>query len=532
MEVHTNGNARHIKDSNTCTTTTLIDNDQNIPELQPDEITGWRTINDDAAKLLGLDLNYCTIDRIPASEMTKDKFQKEYFGQKPVVISNMTDHWSAHKKWNHTYFIKRFGTRLVEVDETNVFADYGESNTKKSLKKYLLHDLKNITLSRVLDLAHKSNPRPLKYSFHNFDDGEWDDLIEDSPTPSLFQFIGTTKGHVNQLGIGGTGTGLSWHSHHDAWNSIVVGKKLWLISNPVGPTPAGTGLFSTNDDPHCCSALNWYMEESKRRKKHTRTTTQTNRKNNAKGVLTGINTLHIGKKWQDSVTEYTSNLPGESNWDYGSQDHVAQCVVHAGEAIYVPSRWAHATMNIGDTIARSQRAGLNDMYISLEKYANSVISFDLDHNGRYGVKMIESDVQNKKLEAYHLERSESDEMRDMRRGGKTQEGVQQYIHLNELLNNNALDLICDTTQAYDIRIVVFKYMTKIIKKVDRALKKMVRNMKTTMPSQTNNREKVRKHFQSSDLSIRNFKTQMGTCYISGLYRTNSNSNKISEIMRA
>jgi cystathionine beta-lyase family protein involved in aluminum resistance len=86
-------------------------------------------------------------------------------------------------------------------------------------------------------------------------------------------------------------------------------------------------------------------------------------------------------------------------------------------------------------------------------------------------------------------------------------------------------LICDTTQAYDIRIVVFKYMTKIIKKVDRALKKMVRNMKTTMPSQTNNREKVRKHFQSSDLSIRNFKTQMGTCYISGLYRTNSNSNK-------
>ena len=32
-------------------------------------------------------------------------------------------------------------------------------------------------------------------------------------------------------------------------------------------------------------------------------------------------------------------------------------------------------------------------------------------------------------------------------------------------------------------------------------------------------------FLGSDLSIRNFKTQMGTCYISGLYRTNSNSNK-------
>ena len=107
MEVHTNGNARHIKDSNTTTTTTLIDNDQNIPELQPDEITGWRTINDDAAKLLGLDLNYCTIDRIPASEMTKDKFQKEYFGQKlgGYLLSEAIKYsfaMSSLRVWVHT----------------------------------------------------------------------------------------------------------------------------------------------------------------------------------------------------------------------------------------------------------------------------------------------------------------------------------------------------------------------------------------------------------------------------------------------
>jgi hypothetical protein len=332
----------------------------------------------------------------------------------------------------------------------------------------------------------------LKYSFYNFNDGEWDEIIKDSPTPDFFQFIDTSNGHVNQIAVGATGTGLSWHSHHDAWNSVVVGRKLWLIADPSGPAPASTGIFSTDDDPHCCSALNWHMEESRRREKYHDINS-----NVSDGVLQGINALNIEKKRQDIDTDYTQNLPGLSTWDWGSQDHIAQCVLHSGEAVYVPSRWAHATMNIGDTIARSQRAGM-DLYWkpTLEKFSSSFITYDLDHVGQFGVQYL------------------------LKNNGSTKEyGTRQYRHINELLDEDALELICDKTQKYERRLTIFRYMTSIVKKVDRALKKMARNVKYEMPSKMKNQEKVMEHFQSSDMLLRKFKTNMGTCYIKDLYRS-------------
>ena len=476
-------------------------------DLQTDS-SGWRVMDSASAKLLNLDFDYCTLDRIPVSEMTEERFEREYRGRKPCVISNLTDSWAAQKLWKRSSFMKKFGQRQVEVDETKVFESYGGSKSLKTMAEYIQNDLKSITTSRVLDLVHKKNTTPLQYSFYNFDDGSWNELIEESPVPLLFQFIDESKGHVNQLAVGATGTGLSWHSHHDAWNSIIFGKKLWLIADPKGPAPAGTGLFSTDDDPHCCNAITWHAEEHRRRRSEeivknsatptstpnytidtidtidtitTLTTTTTiNNNNNNNNNNTAIEGGE--KKWQDK-----EQGPGKSTWDFGSQAHVHQCIVHTGEAVYVPARWAHATMNIGDTIARSQRAGTEDMDNALIKYSSSIITFDLDHSGRFGV--------NRK------------------------EGIQEYIHLNELLDNNALELICDSHREYGLRRRTFKFMTSIVKKVDRALKKMVRNMKTTMPSKVHNQIKVREHFQGSNLQLREYKTRMGTCYMKDLYRS-------------
>ena len=450
-----------------------------IQDLQQDQTTGWRTIDDVAVELLGLDLEYCTLDRIPAQEMTKERFQKEYLGRKPVVISNMTDNWVAHTTWNKTYFIEKFGQRTVEVDATSVFQNYGGSTSKKLLAEYIHHEFQNITLSRTLKLAHKTNPRPLSYSFSNFDDGYWNEMMEDTPTPPLFEFIGRTKGHVNQLAVGATGTGLSWHSHHDAWNSVIVGKKLWLIADPSAPAPAGTGLFSADDDPHCCSALNWHTEEVRRRKESQNSSTPE--------IL--LASVHAREDQNQSV---------------------GQCVVHSGEAVYVPARWTHATMNIGDTIARSQRGGSDDMSITLKKYAQSIITFDLDHHGRFGVK-------DRKEKENSSGGSGSGSGSSSRIVGK-EVAQQRYMELTELLDRNALELICDTNQEYAVRIGTFKYMTSIVKKLDRALKTMRNSMKTTMPSTTRKRELVRKFVRDSDLILREFKTDMGTCYIKDLYR--------------
>ena len=467
---------------------TLASSDTIHPDIDlPIDNSGWRIMNNESATLLGLDFEHCTIDRIPASEMTIERFQTEYLGKKPCVLSNLTDSWAARKLWSKSYFVSKFGNRNVEVDKTKVFESYGGSKTLKTMANYIGSDFQSITTSRVLDLAQKKNTTPLQYSFYNFEDGDWEELVEESPVPLLFKFIDDTEGHVNQIAVGATGTGLSWHSHHDAWNSVVIGKKLWLIADPKGPAPAGTGLFSTDDDPHCCNALTWHIEEHRRR-----LVDQVKKKNVDKKRQQMMGEPEQEKKQQGRQQQQQQNH--ESTWDFGSQSHVHQCIVNAGEAVYVPARWAHATMNIGDTIARSQRAGSEDMDDTLVKYASSTITFDLEHSGRFGVL--------------------------------TKDFFQEYIHLNELLDNNALELICDTNREYGRRMRTFKFMTSIVKKVDRALKKMVRNMKTTMPSKVRNKLKVREHFQGSDMQLREYKSRMGTCYMKGdLYRSSNKKRR-------
>jgi hypothetical protein len=151
-----------------------------------------------------------------------------------------------------------------------------------------------------------------RYAFSSFQANEWPEMTSDTETSSSSSSTSdpfrskyqretlTLKRHpVEQIAFGSTGSGLSWHRHSAAWNSLVVGRKLWFFSDPSLEPPPGLEANHTS--------LSWF-------RKH-----------------------------------------GETYRSRGTS--VLSCVVSADDRyyVYVPNKWWHATINLGEVVSRSQR---------------------------------------------------------------------------------------------------------------------------------------------------------------------------------
>ena len=207
-----------------------------------------------------------------------------------------------------------------------------------------------------------------------------------------------------------------------------------------------------------------------------------------------------------------------TQWDFGAQRNVYQCTLLPGETIYIPPHWPHATMNFGDTISRSQRAGFGtvdpdvaeEMEVQLDRWANAAITPEFERYGRFGLT--------------------------------SQGGRVEYVHLSELLNSNALKLICNGDDVGDVgdvddgdsihvekredslvwKMLIYKSIKTIVENLNRLLRIMVgKIMETTSDlSSFNVRDtpKVRKHIHDSHFHLRTYKTKLGACYIQHLFR--------------
>ena len=495
---------------------------------------GWRVMSPTFIENIGLDVRHCNIDRIHASYLTKNRFETEYRNVKPLVITHLTDDWASYKLWTKKYFINTFGKRQVEVDDVKQFEDYGETKKRKTLQEYITNDMSSMDLKQVMELVGKKNITN-EYSFYNWKDGEWNELEQDSPVPSLFRFINVSDQHSNQLQIGATGTGLFFHAHYDAWNTVIFGKKMWLISDPKDPIPAGTGLYATKEDPHCCNALVWNIEEAKQRK--LRKLKKLNESNELK--IDKITSSDANEEGENVDGNDDTNKSRDSNkkWKLGDQSHVYQCTVSAGETMYIPSHFQHATINLGDTISRSQRAGFGTvpdghplssfddeaLYVKLLRWSKSTIQVHFEQYGRFRVD------------------------------GK--DGKEDYVDLNELLNRNALNFIChddeeekeekkeekdvededdDATKddqennnikdsaTKEIRMEIYTFVKTIVRKIDHLLKNMLKKSMgrngESLPSNMRDIEQVHQHIRDSHMQLRVYKTKLGSCYIKYLWR--------------
>ena len=101
---------------------------------------------------------------------------------------------------------------------------------------------------------------------------------------------------ANQIFLGAANTGLSWHQHSQAYNVAMYGARHWFLAAPH------------NTMNQVQSTFDWLRE------------------------------------WQAPPVEERD-------------ERVMRCEQRAGDLIYVPQQWWHATLSLGETVGLAQQMG-------------------------------------------------------------------------------------------------------------------------------------------------------------------------------
>ena len=142
-------------------------------------------------------------------------------------------------------------------------------------------------------------------------EGDW-------TTPPVFRQRSLTQ---KVLSVGASGVGLAMHNHGEAWESVVVGAKLWLFL-PPRPWPTDAPLTD---------AASVAADQEQQ------------------AALLKLHQVSVRKLMRMSEMERRT-LISAAGWDDGSAV-LQSCLLLPGDAIFVPCNWYHATMNIGETVA-------------------------------------------------------------------------------------------------------------------------------------------------------------------------------------
>lgn len=117
------------------------------------------------------------------------------------------------------------------------------------------------------------------------------------------------------ISIGSDLQGLTFHHHREAWNVVIFGKKRWILWDHA----------RWKDGPN---EMQWKLTRDWENEAH----------------VTGA--------------EWLRRLYPEPDRKREIREYGADCIQHAGEMMFVPHRWMHMVVNIGDTVSVISEVGL------------------------------------------------------------------------------------------------------------------------------------------------------------------------------
>ena len=137
--------------------------------------------------------------------------------------------------------------------------------------------------------------------------GSWGPLLAQFPRPVQFIVGAENQREANMaFGVGGSGSGVNFHQHGAVFLSLLHGRKRWWLRDPAAGRPRFTPGRSTAE---------WFREE-----------------------WPAVLRAAAGGAEADD---------GGAPLPPGYHD----CAQRPGEVLYLPPRWWHATMNVGDTVS-------------------------------------------------------------------------------------------------------------------------------------------------------------------------------------
>jgi len=240
------------------------------------------------------------IDRRSAKELTLQQFIEEYdCKHKPVIITDAIDHWPARTEWTVEKLLQRFEHHKFKTDEVDYF---GKAKLYMVLSDYIAYAKQQ----------HDEDP------IYLFDDkfGEREEakkLLEDYEIPiyfkeDYFESLAEERPPYRWFVIGPQRSGSPFHIdpyRTSAWNALLVGRKRWALY-PYDEHPPGVDID------------------------------------------------------YDSDGNFDSDSPEPVKWFVDTYPHIPEdkkpieCILEAGEIMYVPSGWWHQVLNLTDTICVTQ----------------------------------------------------------------------------------------------------------------------------------------------------------------------------------
>ena len=254
----------------------------------------------------------CDIDVIPAGSLPPTVFHERYFKRgRPVALTNATAGWPATSSLHRAAFLERFGGAMWEPQlrlpgNASILTDYlARAGAGKINRPISFNRPTDPNLLPALR-AEMGWPEALSLArAHGSDGGDSGGGGDDAPRTGLDFFVGSN------------GSGTPLHHHSAVWNTLIYGRKLWALLPPRRAT-----FGPTNEHP---LDSKWWRQWGRRE--------------------AGV----------DSSGRRTTSMPSKRSRQAGAvrQSTYVFCVQEPGTLIYLPSHWAHATMNLEEGLGAS-----------------------------------------------------------------------------------------------------------------------------------------------------------------------------------
>ena len=158
------------------------------------------------------------VDVVPFHEMTFKKFSADYMScLKPVLIRGGSSQMKKLQKlWRKENFVSRFKELPISIGDIPYAGTFGRDARRLKFGEF--------------------KPSLKEYAFSGVKPSEYPKFFED------LKYLGIVNKFANrqvQFYQGVAGTGAPVHSHIDAWNALVHGRKRWFVLPPL------KGYYST-----------------------------------------------------------------------------------------------------------------------------------------------------------------------------------------------------------------------------------------------------------------------------------------------
>jgi hypothetical protein len=234
----------------------------------------------------------CSVAKIPL--LSTKSFRKDYRGKNPVVYSRNHAETSRFRSLaDRNVLLDNYGAIEVTLASSNSFS---AGKKEATLREYVQDHMPAVR--QLSDLANES-----WYLFGDTRGPDWKRLEKQYEPP----LDAASSDPAVAFGLGGHGSGVSFHTHGPAHAETVRGSKLWFLA-----PPSKRPRFHADE-----TSLHW-----------------------AHSLLTGnLSARCPGMLCRDAIAAALVTA------------EVQTCRVDEGFAIYIPAHWWHATLNLDEWTA-------------------------------------------------------------------------------------------------------------------------------------------------------------------------------------